>query len=496
MVDTLAPNKIFTQRELDDSLTPVSEQVLRARPRPRLLDTTPVMGTEPSLLGKQTDTALEEAKETVKTVYTDEQEQTAKSSQETQDQKQTGDRVIEDAPQGLVMRPLEFAAKGYDNKEVSGPILVGEKGPEMIVPTGDGKISILPNNVVSGMMTKPMKKAEKGASDVTIGSATMMPATGPLPSFNQMDSQPLGMMPPTGPLPAISYGDLVSENDLDEKNQFRDAFNSKNIISGTAKGMLGKGNTAADRIYNVSQTPYGSSVATIIDKNFDDNIEPMIKENTDLYNKLPKNTYASDISSSIRDSFKHGYTAGYFSLISGRNTANDFSSNLGERLATRIDIPRIKRDRDTEMNREFIMDAYMDINNNRVGMDIADQAKNNLGFSPNDKLSEKDLVSVEKEFQKLYTDNFIKTLNEYDGDTNYSGYENLPTDKELKDLIYGEEGGAIKNRIETLFKDKVKDEPTPKQIIKFNPVQVNRRKQDFKEEEREIARGNDPFAEI
>jgi len=494
MVDTLAPKKIFTQRELDTKLTPVGEQVLRSRTRPRLLDTAPVMGTETSLLDKQAQS--EEVKTEAMMAPTEEQKQTVKSSEEITDTKQTGERVKEEDPQGLVMRPLEFAAKGYDNKQVSGPILVGEKGPEMIVPTGNGKISILPNNVVSGMMTKPMKKAEKGASDVTIGSATMMPPTGPLPPLKPMDSQPLGMMPPTGPLPAISYGDLVSENDLDEKNQFRDAFSAKNIISGSAKGLIGKDNNATDRIFRVSQTPYGSSVATIIDKNFDDNIEPMIKENTGLYNKLPKNTYGSDISSSIRDSFKHGYTAGYFSLVSGRNTANDLGSNFGEKLATKVDIPRIKRDRDTKENREFIMDAYMDINNNRVGMDIADEAKNNLGFSPNDKLSEDDLILVEKEFQKLYTDNFIKTLNEYDGDTNYSGYENLPTDKELKDLIYGEEGGAIKNRIETLFKDKVKDEPTPKQIIKFNPVQVNRRKQDLKEEQREAARGNDPFSAI
>ena len=99
----------------------------------------------------------------------------------------------------------------------------------------------------------------------------------------------------------------------------------------------------------------------------------------------------------------------------------------------------------------------MDINNNRVGMDIADQAKENLGFKPNDKLSGENLVLVESEFQRLYTENFISTLNTYDGDTTYSGYENLPTDKELKDLIYGEDGGPLKNRIKSLFKDKVKD---------------------------------------
>ena len=167
MVDTLAPKKIFTQRELDTKLTPIGEQVVRARTRPRLLDTTPVMGTETSLLDKQAQ--AEETKVESMMAPTAEQKQTVKSSEEVTDVKQTGERVKEEDPQGLVMRPLDYAAKGYNNKQVSGPILVGEKGPEMIVPTGNGKISILPNNVVSGMMTKPMKKAQEGMDDVNIG---------------------------------------------------------------------------------------------------------------------------------------------------------------------------------------------------------------------------------------------------------------------------------------------------------------------------------------
>ena len=51
MVDTLAPKKIFTQRDLDTKLTPVSEQVLRTRTRPSLLDDRPkVVGTATSLI--------------------------------------------------------------------------------------------------------------------------------------------------------------------------------------------------------------------------------------------------------------------------------------------------------------------------------------------------------------------------------------------------------------------------------------------------------------
>ena len=267
-----------------------------------------------------------------------------------------------------------------------------------------------------------------------------------------------------------------------------------------------------DRIYGFDK-PYGSSVNSIIDKNFTDIIEPSIKNNETLLNNLPKNTNMSDISGSIRDSFKHGYTAGYFNLVQGRNIANEFGSDLGERLSTNLDIPNnksniknedtatvndmrknlvenFKRNKNTDKNKELIMDAYMDINNNRVGMDIADQAKENLGFKPNDKLSGENLVLVESEFQRLYTENFISTLNTYDGDTTYSGYENLPTDKELKDLIYGEEGGPLKNRIKSLFKDKVKDKGTPKQIIRYNPIMINERKKDQQENFRETSRGN------
>ena len=175
MVDTLAPKRIFTQRELDQKLTPVTEQVLRTRPRERLLDVVPRITTEPSLLNRQTEEAMQDSKKQTGQIMTEEQGQTAKSSEETRKEKQTGMKVDTEAErgQGLVMRPMEYAAKGYDDKKVSGPILVGEKGPEMIVPTGEGKISILPNSIVQGMMSMPMKKAEKGADDIMIGRPEM-----------------------------------------------------------------------------------------------------------------------------------------------------------------------------------------------------------------------------------------------------------------------------------------------------------------------------------
>ena len=62
MVDTLAPKRIFTQRELDQKLTPVTEQVLRTRPRAKLLDTVPQIKTETSLMDKQSEEAIKDSK--------------------------------------------------------------------------------------------------------------------------------------------------------------------------------------------------------------------------------------------------------------------------------------------------------------------------------------------------------------------------------------------------------------------------------------------------
>ena len=43
-------------------------------------------------------------------------------------------RTQVESPQGesLVMRPVEYAANGVKDKEVSGPILVGEKGADLM----------------------------------------------------------------------------------------------------------------------------------------------------------------------------------------------------------------------------------------------------------------------------------------------------------------------------------------------------------------------------
>jgi len=173
MVDTLAPKRVFTQKQLNTKLTPVSEQVLRTKPRPSLLDDRPkVVGTATSLIDKQSQDFLLDINSMAPKAVTKEQKQTVKSSEETTQEKQTGMRTQVESPQGesLVMRPVEYAANGVKDKEVSGPILVGEKGAELVVPTGEGKVSILDAKTTSGLMM-PMKKAEKGMDDINIASA-------------------------------------------------------------------------------------------------------------------------------------------------------------------------------------------------------------------------------------------------------------------------------------------------------------------------------------
>jgi GH24 family phage-related lysozyme (muramidase) len=156
MVDKLAPKKIFTQRELDTKLTPVSEQVLRTKPRPSLLDDRPkVVGTATSLIDTQSKDFLLDIENMMPKVATAEQKQTAKSSEETIKEKQTGMRTErQETPQGegLVMRPIEYAAEGFEDKKITNPVVVGEKGAEMIVPTGDGKFSVLDAKTTSGLM--------------------------------------------------------------------------------------------------------------------------------------------------------------------------------------------------------------------------------------------------------------------------------------------------------------------------------------------------------
>ena len=165
MVDTLAPKRIFTQRDLDRSLiepTPVGKSIMA--PAINVLDSSPDVGTQKSLSETpQPDYVIDKNQifnmmqnvQRASRSMVAETSGTVKSSEETRQEKQTGMRAErQETPQGegLVMRPVEYAADGVKDKQVSGPILVGEKGAEMIVPTGDGKVSILDAKTTSGLM--------------------------------------------------------------------------------------------------------------------------------------------------------------------------------------------------------------------------------------------------------------------------------------------------------------------------------------------------------
>ena len=156
MVDTLAPKKVFTQRELNTKLTPVSEQVLRTKPRPSLLDDRPkVVGTATSLIDEQSRDFLLDSAMPMTKVATAEQKQTAKSSEETIEEKQTGMRAEREVPQGLGARPgIMYASVGAQDITIDSPLVVGERGPEMIVPVGKNKFTVLSTDDLRGLMAR------------------------------------------------------------------------------------------------------------------------------------------------------------------------------------------------------------------------------------------------------------------------------------------------------------------------------------------------------
>ena len=173
MVDTLAPKKIFSQRDLDQSLikpTPVGRSIMA--PATNVLDASPALKTQVSLMDTpQPDYVIDKnqmfnmmqniQRESASRVA--ETSGTVKSSEETIKEKQTGMRTErQETPQSesLVMRPVEYAAEGFEDKEITNPVVVGEKGPEMIVPTGNGKFSVLDAKTTQGMMVQPNQDEE------------------------------------------------------------------------------------------------------------------------------------------------------------------------------------------------------------------------------------------------------------------------------------------------------------------------------------------------
>ena len=160
MVDTLAPKKIYKQRELDKSLTPSPVTKAIMTPGTNIMSTAPRQKAMPALVNMQqsdyiVDSNLIMARSREKSApMTGERNQTVKSSEETTAIKQTGNQVKKDVAQGLGSSPIAYAQEGFEDKIIDRPVVVGEKGMEMIVPTGKGKFTVVNNEALKGLMSK------------------------------------------------------------------------------------------------------------------------------------------------------------------------------------------------------------------------------------------------------------------------------------------------------------------------------------------------------
>ena len=160
MVDTLAPKRVFTQRELDKSLTPSPVTAAIMQPDKNLVDLAPDQKMPADLIGQQSDflvdpNSIMAGMQENQAPGTMEREQTIRSSEETTADKQTGERTRRDTTQGLASRPgIMYASTGAQNVEIDRPLVVGEKGPEMIVPVGKNKFTVLSTNDLKGLMAR------------------------------------------------------------------------------------------------------------------------------------------------------------------------------------------------------------------------------------------------------------------------------------------------------------------------------------------------------
>ena len=86
-----------------------------------------------------------------------------------------------DDAQGWVPKPIKAMANG-GVMPMGKPVIVGEKGPEMILPRADGSHFVLPHDVTAQVM--PMQQPEMRADGGVMETTTMRP--GALPAFATM----------------------------------------------------------------------------------------------------------------------------------------------------------------------------------------------------------------------------------------------------------------------------------------------------------------------
>ena len=172
MVDTLPPKKIFTQRELDKSLTPSPVTAAIMQPDKNLVDLAPDQKMPADLIGQQSDflvdpNSIMASMQENQAPGTMEREQTIRSSEETTADKQTGERARRDTTQGLASRPgVMYAAEGVDKMEIDRPMVVGEKGPEMVVPAGKNMFSVIPTDQLKTLVDKVGGLMKRGVDTI------------------------------------------------------------------------------------------------------------------------------------------------------------------------------------------------------------------------------------------------------------------------------------------------------------------------------------------
>jgi len=172
MVDTLAPKRVFTQRELDKSLTPSPVTAAIMQPDKNLVDLAPDQKMPADLIGQQSDflvdpNSIMAGMQENQAPGTMEREQTIRSSEETTADKQTGERARRDTTQGLASRPgVMYAAEGVDKMEIDRPMVVGEKGPEMVVPAGKNMFSVIPTDQLKTLVDKVGGLMKRGVDTI------------------------------------------------------------------------------------------------------------------------------------------------------------------------------------------------------------------------------------------------------------------------------------------------------------------------------------------
>ena len=172
MVDTLAPKRVFTQRELDKSLTPSPVTAAIMQPDKNLVDLAPDQKMPADLIGQQSDflvdpNSIMAGMQENQAPGTMGREQTIRSSEETTGDKQTGQRVRRDTTQGLASRPgVMYAAEGVDKMEIDRPMVVGEKGPEMVVPAGKNMFSVIPTDQLKTLVDKVGGLMKRGVDTI------------------------------------------------------------------------------------------------------------------------------------------------------------------------------------------------------------------------------------------------------------------------------------------------------------------------------------------